>query len=143
MDLGTNDFNSSTVSFGYQCLDQVYTVGTEVNSSSIFFLIIGADLLICIIFIFFYISESSAEKEEIKYFKCQQLSLNDFSLKIKGFTMSTYEQEIEHLIAKISRILGDDALDQIVQIKPPDRADFIEYQVKKEDAYKKLYDFMD
>ena len=39
-------------------------------------------------------------------------------------------------------VLGPDSMDEIVQIKTPDRIDFIEYQVKKEAVYKQIYDFI-
>jgi hypothetical protein len=142
MDLSSNDFSSSTVSFGFECVDQVYSLGNQLSSNTVFYLLVGADLAICLIFLLFFCSEASAEKEEVRFFKTQQLILSDFSLKMKGFTMSTYEEEVERILTEITTTLGTDALDQIVQIKTPDRIDFIEYQVKKEKVYKQLYDFI-
>lgn len=60
MDLSTNFSNSATVSFGFACLDQVYYFGSQVSSSTLFYLLIAADLLICVILIIFYMSQSFA-----------------------------------------------------------------------------------
>lgn len=43
----------------------------------------------------------------------------------------------------MGHMLGDEAVDEVVQVKTPDRLDFIEYQVRKEAKYKMLYSFMD
>lgn len=50
------------------------------------------DLLCCFILTLFYCSESKAEEQEKDYFKQQQLSLDDFSIKIKGLNMGTLEE---------------------------------------------------
>jgi hypothetical protein len=142
LDLSSNDFGSNTVSFGYECINQVYKLGIDAPSRSLFYIMVGIDIFLCLTFLAFYISEKRAEKVEEDYFKCQQLSLDDFSLKLKGFTMETYEEELDLLLRWMARRLGDEFMDGIVQVKTPDRVDFIEYQVRKETAYKKLYDFV-
>lgn len=120
----------------------MYVLGVETPSATLLNLLVGNDLLIICMLLLFYISEARAEEEETKYFKSQQLSLDDFSLKLKGFSMTNYEQELEEVIRAIGRRAGEEAVDEIVQIKTPDRVDFIEYQQRKEEAYKGLYEFI-
>ena len=60
------------------------------------------------------------------------MSLNDFSLKIVGVNLRNYDKELDIIIRSIAKILGTDFLDQLIQIKVPDRLDFIDYQNKKE-----------
>ena len=45
--------------------------------------------------------------------------------------MATYEYELELMLKTLCNSLGEGILDEIVQIKTPERIDFIEYQVKK------------
>jgi hypothetical protein len=40
------------------------------------------------------VSEKRAEQLEIDYFKNQQLSLEDYALKIKGFRLNEVEEEL-------------------------------------------------
>jgi len=92
LDLSSNYYNSSTVAFGYECLDQTYSLGFQAKSKNLFYVVIAIDLFCCLVLTIFYISEEKAEQEEVKFFKCQQLSLNDFSLKITGFSLISYEK---------------------------------------------------
>lgn len=66
------------------------------------------DLLCCFILTLFYCSESKAEEQEKDYFKQQQLSLDDFSIKIKGLNMGTLEEEFNDIVRSLTNIIGND-----------------------------------
>ena len=100
------------------------------------------DLLCCFILTLFYCSESKAEEQEKDYFKQQQLSLDDFSIKIKGLNMGTIEEEFNDIVRSLTNIIGHDFTNELVQVKTPDRVDFVEYQNKKIEAYQNLTEFI-
>jgi hypothetical protein len=87
--------------------------------------VVGLDFLCCLILALFYCSEGRAEEKEITYFKQSQLSLNDFSLKISGFNVATFDQEFDGVVKALKRIIGDELPGELVQVKIPDRVDFV------------------
>lgn len=53
----------------------------------------AVDLFISFCFLLFLMSENKAEERETEYFKRNQVSLDDYSIKIKGFTTKSAERE--------------------------------------------------
>ena len=51
------------------------------------------DLFISFSFLLFLMRESKAVEGETEYFKKNQVSLDDYSIMIKGFTTKTAERE--------------------------------------------------
>ncbi len=60
MDLSSNYYGSSTVAFGYECMDQVYSLGSTAKSETLFYVLVGFDLFCCLALTLFYMSESKA-----------------------------------------------------------------------------------
>lgn len=109
------------------------------DSRYLLYAVVGIDLLCCLIFTIFYCSETRAEDKQIAFFKAQQLSLSDFSIKIKGFNLSTYDEEFNLIVRYFQEKLGHSISEELVQVKIPDRNDFVEYQQKKDELYNRLY----
>jgi hypothetical protein len=51
--------------------------------------------------------------------------LNDFSLKIKGLNVATFDEEFNLIIESLTKMMGGDFLEELVQVKTPDRIDFV------------------
>lgn len=99
----------TTVAYSFQCVNQVYELqGVSGKSEYLLYSVVGIDLLCCLIITLFYCSEIKAEEDEIQYFKCQQLSLCDFALKIHGFNIGTFDDEFNNFVKASSNILGND-----------------------------------
>jgi hypothetical protein len=93
--------------------------------------VVGIDLLCCLILTFFYCSEVKAEDQEVDYFKQQQISLDDFSIKMKGLNIATFDEEFNQIVQYFINRIGNEFTQELVQVKTPDRIDFVEYQNKK------------
>ena len=76
-------------------MNQIYDLGiSRTKSQYLLYIIAIFDIFGCVVMILFFCSEKYAEEEEITFFKQKQFSLNDFSLKIKGFKLESVEEEL-------------------------------------------------
>lgn len=86
-------------------------------------------MVIIVCFLFWMVSESRAEEKEIGNFRMRELAVNDFAVKVSGFGLSTYEQELGAFAQVYDGIRdrdrtwdrnGGGLLANIVQIKVPE-----------------------
>ena len=79
----------SYASYAYECVHLEYNLGNLTLSSPILtYIVLGIDIIIIVFFLIFLFSEDKAEKKEEEYFKMEGLALNDFTVKISGFTLN-------------------------------------------------------
>jgi hypothetical protein len=83
-------------------LDNYYQIGAISQKSAYYlYFVVAIDIFFCLWFIFFLRSEIGAEQDETEFFKMTQVSLDDFSIKINGFTTNTADKEFEALVQAI------------------------------------------
>lgn len=94
----------SLVSFVYECYDNTYNLGViSTESKNFFYYVVAVDLAIIFFFFIFFCSEIKAEDEEARFFQLNQVSLNDFTIKIEGLQRNTLEKELNYLFPEFSR----------------------------------------
>lgn len=88
----SNEYEGETyeyASYAFECVHSEYTLGSLTLSSPILtYVVLGIDIAIIIFFLFFLCSEDKAEDKEEEYFKTKELALNDFAVKVSGFTLT-------------------------------------------------------
>lgn len=94
------------------------------------YICVGIDVFIIICFLFFLISENNAESKEIENFKARELAVHDFTVKLSGFHLNSYERDLAEFINRYDELRRtkdsswdprmNGLLSNIVQVKVPE-----------------------
>lgn len=128
------------VMVGYSCLNPEYKImDYPINSKIILLVVVGVDLVVVLMFMVCVCLETKSENKLVAFFNKQQISVEDFTLELKGFKFNggLLSTSASKFINVLTDFLNDRTKKGIVisKFKICDNVNKISHQYKKKQIY--------